>query len=111
MKLTAKLWIGILLLAVISPLGLLLPEYLSSGSAWGEWSVKEIEKLIGFIPEGFAKLSELWKAPVPDYSLESHPGKGLLHLSLSYIISAFIGIAVIVIIVFLIGKKLTKKGD
>ncbi len=111
MKITAKLWIGILLLALLSPLGLILPEYFKAGSAWGEWGVQELKNVVGYIPGGLAKLSTLWNAPLPDYSLRPSQEQGLMHLSFGYIISAIVGIAMVVIVALLIGKKLTKKGD
>lgn len=88
MKLTTKLWIGIILLILLSPLGLILPAYFHSGSAWGEWK----------------KLSALWRAPIPDYAFKGWEEKGLGHLSLAYIISALAGVAVTVLVVLVIGK-------
>jgi cobalt/nickel transport protein len=109
MKTTAKLWIGILLLVILSPLGLILPAYLKAGGAWGEWGVEEIKNVVGYIPKGLARLAELWKAPLPDYAFKNSEGKGLFALGFSYVVSALIGIAIIVIIVWLIGKKLAKR--
>jgi len=111
MKITVKLWIGILLLIVLSPLGLILPEYFKAGSAWGEWQSKEMQGLLGYIPRGLEKLSTLWNAPLPDYAFKGCEKKGLFFLSFAYIISAVIGVAVIFIAVSFIGRKLTKKGD
>ena len=37
MRTTSKLWLGVIILAFLSPLGLLLPEYFKAGDAWGEW--------------------------------------------------------------------------
>lgn len=109
MKLLNKLWIGIGILIILSPLGLFLPEYFKAGSAWGEWGTAEIHKLAGYIPAGLAKLSSLWSAPIPDYAFKGWDGKGLGELSLAYIVSAIIGILVIAGLVFLIGKLLSKK--
>lgn len=111
MKITTKLWIGILLLTLLSPLGLILPEYFKAGSAWGEWDIFELNNLVGYIPEGLVKLATFWKAPIPDYAFKAQEEKGILNLSFSYIISAILGIAIIVVIVLLIGKKLIKKDD
>ena len=47
MKLTTKFWIGIVVLIVLSPLGLILPEHFKAGSAWGEWGADEMQKLVG----------------------------------------------------------------
>jgi cobalt/nickel transport protein len=95
MKLTAKLWIGIAVLIVLSPLGLLLPEHFKAGSAWGE----------------SPKLSSLWQAPIPDYAFKGWEEKGLPALSFAYIISAAIGILIVVLLVLIIGKVLSRKGD
>lgn len=111
MKLTTKLWLGIGILVMLTPLGLMLPEYFKAGTAWGEWGTKELSKLLGYIPRGLEKLSGLWNAPIPDYAFQGWEEKGFLHLSFSYIISAIVGIAITVVLIFLIGKILTKKSS
>lgn len=111
MKTTAKLWIGIGILILLSPLGLFLPQHFKAGDAWGEWGGDAIKELVGYIPQGLEKLSTLWSAPIPDYAFKGWEERGLSHLSLAYIISAVVGIAVTVVIVLLIGKILAKKGD
>jgi len=111
MRITTKFWIGLGILIILSPLGLLLPEYFKAGSAWGEWGIDEIQKLVGYIPQGLEKLSSLWNAPIPDYAFKGWEEKGLPHLSFAYIISAVIGVAVTVVLALLIGKMLSKKGD
>ncbi len=111
MKITTKFWIGMAVLVVLSPLGLILPEHFKAGAAWGEWGIDEMQKLVGYIPHGLEKLSSLWNAPIPDYAFKGWEEKGLPHLSLAYIVSAVIGIAIIVAVVLIIGKILTKKGE
>ena len=111
MKLTTKFWIGIMVLIVLSPLGLILPEHFKAGSAWGEWGADEMQKLVGYVPKGLEKLSALWNAPMPDYAFKGWEEKGLSHLSLAYIISAIVGIGIIVLVMMGIGKLLSKKGD
>ena len=111
MTLTRKLWIGIIILIVLSPLGLILPEHFKAGSAWGEWGVEEIQKMTGYVPLGFQRLSELWKAPLPDYAFQGWEGKDLFQRSFAYIISAVSGIAIIAGVVFLIGKVLAKEHE
>ena len=111
MKITTKLWIGIVLLILLSPLGLILPEYFKAGSAWGEWGIGEVRGFLGYIPKGLEKLSSLWSAPIPDYAFKGWEKKGLFFLSLGYIISALIGIVVIFIIILFIGRWLAKKGQ
>ena len=109
MKTSTKLWIGIILLIILSPLGLILPEHFKAGAAWGEWGIKEIKEFVGYIPKGLAKLASLWNAPLPDYAFKGWEEEGLAHLSVAYIISAIVGISVVVLVILLIGKKLTKQ--
>jgi len=111
MTLTGKLWIGIGALIVLSPLGLIFPYQFKAGSAWGEWGGEEIQKMTGYIPRGFQRLSELWKAPLPDYAFQGWEGKDLFHLSFAYIISAFFGIAIIAGVALLVGKVLLKEHE
>jgi len=66
---------------------------------------------VGYIPKGLEKLGPLWKAPMPDYAIKGWEEKGLSHLSVAYIISAVVGIAIIVVVALFIGKILTRKGD
>jgi len=110
MKLTTKLWIGTGALAVISPIGLILPEKLKAGSAWGEWGVEEFKGLVGYVPAGLEKLSLLWNAVMPDYAFKGWEGKGMGHLSFAYIVAAIIGIALCAGVTYLIGKFLAKKN-
>jgi hypothetical protein len=94
------LWIGLAALVVIVPIGLLAP-----GTAWGEWGVEELTSLgLAFIPQGLAKLSSLWSAPLPDYDLPS-----LGNASLAYILSAVVGIIIVVVVVWLFTTLVTQR--
>ncbi|MCX5708034.1 MAG: cobalamin biosynthesis protein [Candidatus Omnitrophica bacterium] len=110
MKITTKLWIGLAVLVVLSPLGLIIPDHFKAGSAWGEWGGDEIKALVGYVPQGLEKLAGLWNAPIPDYAFKGWEAKGLPQLSLAYVISAIVGILFIVLTVILVGKLLVKKG-
>jgi len=103
MTLIKKLWIGIGVLILLSPIGLILPDWFKAGAAWGEWGAEEMQELVGYIPQGLEKLSSLWNAPLPDYAFQGWEERGLAHLSIAYIFSAVVGIAVTVGIVFAIG--------
>lgn len=109
MKTVTKLWIGLGILAVVSPLGLILPEHFKAGDAWGEWGTDTIKDLIGYVPAGLEKLSSLWRAPLPDYAFKGQDAASTSHLSLEYIVSAFAGIALCVGVAFLLGKLFAKK--
>jgi cobalt/nickel transport protein len=110
MKLTIKLWIGVGILAVLSPIGIILPAKLKAGSAWGEWGAEEIKGLVGYVPLGLKKLSALWNSIMPDYTFKGWGNKGLGHLSFAYIFAAVIGIALCAGIAYLIGKILAKRN-
>jgi hypothetical protein len=109
MRPATKLWTAVGILAILSPLGLMLPKIFKAKTAWGEWGVEEIKGLAGYIPQGLARLSNIWTALMPDYSFRSWEGKGLLHQSIAYIISGFLGAALVALIIFLIGPKLSGK--
>lgn len=109
MRIITKLWIGLGVLIVLSPLGLILPDHFKAGSAWGEWGVDEMKELVGYIPQGLEKLSSFWNAPLPDYAFKGWEEKGLSQLSFAYIFSAIAGIALTVGVILLIGKFLSRK--
>lgn len=111
MKTPVKLGIGIGVLAVLSPIGLLIPALFRSGSAWGEWSTDEIKDLTGYVPNGLEKLSSLWAAILPDYSFVGWENKGLADQSIAYIVSAIVGIALCIGLGLLLGKLLARKTD
>ena len=93
MKEYRKLWIALIVLALASPLGLYLPSILKAGSAWGEWGVDEVKRMIGYAPAGMEQTAGAWKAPIPNYRLPGQENAPLSHLSLSYVLSALIGMA------------------
>jgi hypothetical protein len=111
MTVTKKLWIGIGVLIILTPLGLILPDYFKAGDAWGEWGADTIQKLVGYVPQGLTKLSNLWNAPLPDYSFKGWEDKAMPYQCFAYIIAAIAGIAVISSIVFFLGKLLAKDND
>ena len=73
-------------LVVLTPLGLL-----AEGDAWGEWGVEDLSEMIGYTPAGMADGWE-WSAFMPDYSI------GALPEVAGYILSAVIGVALLVIV-------------
>jgi len=84
-------------LALLSPLGLL-----AAGTAWGEWGADQIEdvvaggKALGFVPAGMEKGWSL-RALFPDYGVSGLPEW------LGYVLSAVIGVALLVIAFKLLG--------
>jgi len=103
-----KIWIGLGALALLSPLGLILPEKFKAGDAWGEWGTDTMKEMLGYVPAGLARLSELWKAPLPDYGPGTE-GASMAAQSGWYIFSGFIGIALAFAAIFLLKKAVLKK--
>ena len=103
-KLLRNLLIVFLVLIVLVPIGLL-----AGGTAYGEWSTDELQGLVGFVPAGFASLSGLWQAPLPDYGLPALSDT-FLGQSLGYYASAIIGAALCGGISILIGRALTRNA-
>lgn len=95
---TRALWVGLAVLAVLSPLGLL-----AAGTAWGEWAPEEVQGLIGFMPEGLKQISNSWRAPLPDYSI---PGLGPVS---GYILSAIAGMVLVVLAIWALGAFLHRR--
>ncbi len=90
-----RLWWGVGILALLSPLGLALPLLCRAGGAWGEWHPAELAARIGFVPEGMGRLASVWRAPLADYALAGG-GKSLTEAALFYGICAVLGIAAII---------------
>ncbi len=103
-----KLWIGIGILILLSPLGLILPKLFGAGDSWGEWEVDQIKDLVGYIPEGLKRLSTLWSAPVADYAFSGWD-KGVKSL-VGYILSGTLGVVIVVAVAYIFGKIL-KRGE
>jgi cobalt/nickel transport protein len=102
-----KLWIGLLILSLLTPLGVILPEKFKTGGAWGEWRPAKLEKLIGYVPKGIRRLADLWKAPVPDYNFGGERASMAVQV-LSYLVSGLIGILAVGLVIYLISKVIVR---
>jgi hypothetical protein len=89
--------IGMLMLIILTPLGLL-----AAGTAYGEWAPEELKDKVGFVPPGLEKLSGIWNAPFPDYSISS------LHPVIGYILAAAVGVILCMGILYFMAKKIAK---
>ncbi len=102
------LWIGLAVLMILTPLGLL-----AAGTAWGEWAASDFADPANrdaiaaasrnqtpptAPPEGLARLAEVWKAPVPDYAPAF-----LTSPTLGYALSAMFGSGLIILLTMLTG--------
>ncbi len=104
-----RLWIAVLVLALLSPLGLLIPALFGAGGAWGEWGLEEIRKMLGFVPEGMRKLGHLWSSPMKDYAVPGQSG-GIAGKGLGYLASALVGAAIAAALAFLLARVLGKRN-
>ena len=102
-----RLWIGLVILAMISPLGIILPKKFNAEDTLGEWGTGTLEKVLGYVPEGLKKYSEFWKAPVPDYNFGGETATMGTQI-ISYIISGFLGILIVGLMVYAISRLLIK---
>lgn len=104
-----KLWIGLLIMALLTPLGILVPEAFKAGDAWGEWGIEKLEKFLGYVPEGLRKLADFWKAPIPDYNFGGE-GASMTLQTISYIASGLLGIGICAFVAYVISRFIAKHG-
>lgn len=102
-----KLCIGLILMALLSPLGIILPGQFNGGTAWGEWGIEALEKLLGYVPRGLKRYADLWKAPMAGYHLGSEHTSTALQL-LSYVACGILGTLVVALLVYGISKFLAR---
>ncbi len=107
------LWIGLLALVALSPLGLL-----ASGDAWGEWDAQgvaeQIQKVEGraYVPEAIARAEEHGYKGL--HGLEDYAGA---QGAKGYLGAALLGVGAIVLLLLGIGRSLARhendadKGD
>ena len=98
-KLVRNLAIGLGLLIILAPLGLL-----AVGETFGEWSVEEVQEKLGFVPLGLEQLSSLWSAPLPDYAFPGG-GESMTVSAAAYIISAVLGVLICGGLLYFVGKR------
>lgn len=101
-KMMRNFAIGLVLLIILAPLGLL-----AVGETFGEWGPEEVKEKLGFVPSGLEQLSGIWNAPLPDYAF---PGDGgsMMVAAAAYILSALIGVVVCGGLLYLMGKKVAR---
>ncbi len=97
-----KLWLGLALLLILTPLGIL-----AAGSAWGEWSARELsdpqvrQQIAAAssnhtpptqVPFGLERLSSIWTAPLSRYA-----PCFIRSAAFGYLVSAMIGVGLIIV--------------
>jgi len=108
-RLQKKILIILLLLCLLTPVGILLPMWFNAGDAWGEWSAQTLKELTGYVPKGLAKYSDVWKAPLTDYTINSKD-KSIAHRSGYYIVSGIAGATVTFVVMLLISGLIVRNG-
>ncbi|KLU63690.1 fused nickel transport protein NikMN [Desulfosporosinus acididurans] len=94
-----KYVIGLIVLAVLTPLGLL-----ASGTAFGELGSEELQSQLGYIPSGLEKFSDFWKhALLKDYGIAGYD-QTFWQQALGYLVSAFVGLLAIAFITYVIQR-------
>ena len=108
-KLQKKILVILLLMCLLTPVGILLPSFFNAGDAWGEWSAQTVKELVGYVPEGLAKYSNTWKAPLTDYSVNSKDSS-IVHKSGYYVVSGITGATITFIVMLIISKLIVRNG-
>ncbi|HWJ03005.1 MAG TPA: cobalt transporter CbiM, partial [Verrucomicrobiae bacterium] len=100
-----KLVWGLVILAVLSPLGLL-----AQGTAWGEWGAAELQGKLGFVPKGVAEAGEKFTP----WLFRGYGAKGwdqsFWQQAVIYIAAALAGLLLVTLLVYIIGRFLPR-GD
>ena len=94
---TRGLWLGLGLLVLLTPLGLLAP-----GEAWAEWGGDQLSEIVGFVPAGLHGLEGLWEAPLAGYGL------GDLASGPGYVLSGLLGVGAVLLVTWLLGRWLSR---
>ena len=111
MSRSRKLWIGIAVLVILSPLGLILPARFGASTAWGEWSAEELRQLTGHLPTGLQRLGDLWHAPVPNYGSEGPVATKPGGPSIAYLVSAAAGVLIVTALAYGFGRLLARREE
>ena len=91
------LWIALIILIILTPLGLL-----AKGTAWGEWASEELKSILGYAPAGLQRLEGLWTSIMPGYNIPGFDSP--MKSTLGYVVSAALGSALIVLTIYIAGR-------
>jgi len=109
------LWIGLGLLMILTPLGIL-----AAGSAWGEWVASDYADPAAraqiaassfrtpppsAAPQGLARLSTLWTAPFARYAPPY-----VSSAAFGYILSAMFGVGIVILVSFGIARIVARRS-
>lgn len=100
---------GLGLLVLLTPLGLILPQTFGAAGAWGEWSARELKEKWGQAPAQMERLQSLWGAQFSNYTL-----RGLTkpwQAKLAYLLAGLLGAGVVVAVCLGLGRWLVIPDD
>lgn len=98
-----KLAFGLLVLALLTPLGIVLPRVFRAEGTWGEWGPEHLGRILGYVPERLGRGAHIWHAPAAGYSF-SKDGVCLGSQLFFYIIAGLAGIILIALAVVLLAR-------
>ncbi len=98
-----KLFLGLLALALLTPLGIVIPKIFHAEETWGEWDTGHLRGVLGYVPERLARGAHIWHAPAAGYSF-SKDGACLASQLFFYFIAGMAGLALIAIAVVLLAR-------
>lgn len=81
-----KLLIGLIILAILSPLGIILPSLFHSKQPFAEAPVDSVKKEMGYEQKELINDSKSYSAPLEDYEL-GNTHNSILRKSIYYLIS------------------------
>lgn len=94
-------------MALLSPLGVILPQKLNSRGAWGEWDAETLQRMLGYVPEGLRRMTNLWSAPIAGYNFGDEQA-ALFFKVVSYIISGIVGLVIVAAVMVVISRLVLK---
>lgn len=103
-----RLLTGLLVLAFLTPCGIILPRIFHADGAWGEWGAERLGTILGYLPEGMKGSAHMWKAPVSDYAF-SGGNSSLAFQLLGYAASGVLGLALVACLVLLLIKVIKRR--
>ena len=102
-----NLLIRLLIMALLSPLGILVPMMCHAGGAWAEWDAQTLQQLVGYVPEGFKRYTDIWKPFIPDYNVFGEHS-GIIVQAFSYLLAGMVGVILVSLALYALSQLVRK---